>query len=294
MIKYIKASPDASGFYTDEELDAFVKEQREKRETYYKEKAEADAKERARIDELQRKAEDLYTRTLNAIKSVGEPTIEALSEILVPSSGKCDTLAGEIIRAAQRIQYRDWNDGDRFFSSYGLETCGSSAEFLMDYTTEEIKNHLIDIAQDDLDGDEYSEAIAQLIDYFIIPFVFTHKELFAIVPKDSRNYKVSKVLNLQPLYDFDFTIMEPEIIEAYNRGLITDDDIFSFFDEMFYGGEYSSGEVYFLNGVDNIEIINLNEDDYNAFKEHYRGALESWASELLEEYPELDDDYEED
>ena len=56
MIKYIKASPDASGFYTDEELDAFVKEQREKRETYYKEKAKADAKEKARIDELQRKA----------------------------------------------------------------------------------------------------------------------------------------------------------------------------------------------------------------------------------------------
>lgn len=113
MIKYIKASPDASGFYTDEELDAFVKEQKEKREAYYKEKAETE--EKARIDELQRKAETLYTRTLDAIKSVGEPTIEALSKVLVPSSGKCDTLAGEIIRAAQQIQYRDWNDGDRFF-----------------------------------------------------------------------------------------------------------------------------------------------------------------------------------
>ena len=289
MIKYIKASPDASGFYTDEELDAFVKEQKEKREAYYKEKAEIE--EKARIDELQRKAETLYTRTLDAIKSVDEPTIDALSKILVPSSGKCDTLAGEIIRAAQRIQYRDWNDGDRFFSSYGLETCGSSAEFLMDYTTEEIKNHLIEIAQDDLDGDEYSEAITQLIDYFIIPFVFTHKELFAITPEDSRNYKISKVIDLQPLYDFDFTIMEPEIIEAYNRGLITDDDIFEFFDEMFYNGVYSSGEVSSISGVDNIEVINLNEDDYNAFKEHYRRAMESWARELLEEYPELDDDY---
>lgn len=164
----------------------------------------------------------------------------------------------------------------------------------MDYTTEEIKDRLIKIAQDDLYGDEYSDAINQLIDYFIIPYVLSHKELFAIVPEDSRNYKVSKVVDLQPLYDFDFTIMEPEIIEAYNRGLITDDDIFGFFDEMFYGGEYSSGEVSSLSGVDNVEIINLNEDDYNAFKEHYRGDLEYWAKELLEEHPELDDDYEED
>lgn len=291
MIKYIKASPDASGFYTDEELDAFVKEQKEKREAYYREKAETDAKEKARIDELQRKAEALYTRTLDASKSVGEPTIEALSEVLVPSRGKCDTLAGEIIRAAQQIQYRDWNDGDRFFSSYGLETCGSSAEFLMDYTTEEIKNRLIKIAQDDLDGNEYSDAINQLIDYFIIPYVLSHKELFSTIPEDSRDYKIRKVLDLQPLYDFDFTIMEPEIIEAYNRGLITDGDIFNFFDEMFYNGEYSSGTVSSYSDINSIEVKNLNEDDYNAFKEHYRGDLEYWAKELLEEYPELDEDY---
>ena len=37
MIKYVKASPDANGFMTDEELDAYVSEQKAKRDSFYSE-----------------------------------------------------------------------------------------------------------------------------------------------------------------------------------------------------------------------------------------------------------------
>jgi hypothetical protein len=31
-----------------------------------------------------------------------------------------------------KILYRDYNDGDVFYKGYGLETCGSAAQFIMD------------------------------------------------------------------------------------------------------------------------------------------------------------------
>ena len=39
----------------------------------------------------------------------------------------CETVGGEIIRAINRLGYRWWNDGDKFFVGYGVETCGSDA-----------------------------------------------------------------------------------------------------------------------------------------------------------------------
>lgn len=49
----------------------------------------------------------------------------------VPDCGKCETLGGEIIRAFAKLNYRWYNDGDKFYEGYGVETCGSVAIFLM-------------------------------------------------------------------------------------------------------------------------------------------------------------------
>lgn len=53
-----------------------------------------------------------------------------LFEKYVPMQGKCDSLAGEIIRAASRICYRFYNDGDMIGVGYGNETCNAAARFL--------------------------------------------------------------------------------------------------------------------------------------------------------------------
>jgi len=64
--------------------------------------------------------------------------MDVLFEELVPLSGKCDSLAGEIIRAASRIGYRFFNDGDQLGIGYGKETCNAAGRFLIKRTNEKI------------------------------------------------------------------------------------------------------------------------------------------------------------
>lgn len=53
-----------------------------------------------------------------------------LYDALVLPQGKSDTIAGEMIRAVNRIGYRFFNDGEVYFAGYGLETVGSPAIYL--------------------------------------------------------------------------------------------------------------------------------------------------------------------
>lgn len=50
---------------------------------------------------------------------------------LVPANGNCNTLRGEILRAANKIGYRLYNDGDKVGSGYGHQTCDPAARFLI-------------------------------------------------------------------------------------------------------------------------------------------------------------------
>lgn len=53
-----------------------------------------------------------------------------LRDKLVPACGKADTVAGEIIRAMDRLIYRFYNDGDMVGDGYGNETCNGSFRYL--------------------------------------------------------------------------------------------------------------------------------------------------------------------
>jgi hypothetical protein len=59
---------------------------------------------------------------------------DKLSELfdrLVPGEGKADTVEGEIVRAINRVLYRWYNDGDKFFYGYGKETVGNVMSYLV-------------------------------------------------------------------------------------------------------------------------------------------------------------------
>lgn len=56
--------------------------------------------------------------------------LSALYKILVPSSGKADTVHGEIIRAVSRIDYRAYNDGEVFWMDVQNCACGEAAAYL--------------------------------------------------------------------------------------------------------------------------------------------------------------------
>lgn len=74
-----------------------------------------------------------------------ENKINALFEELVPSSGKASTVAGEIIRAASRIGYRNYNDGDHVGVGYGKETCNPAARYLMEKGGEKVSKVVSDM-----------------------------------------------------------------------------------------------------------------------------------------------------
>ena len=60
-----------------------------------------------------------------AVKELGD-----LFSELVPIKGAAESVAGEIIRAAERIMYRWYNDGDMLGIGYGNETCNPAARYL--------------------------------------------------------------------------------------------------------------------------------------------------------------------
>lgn len=64
---------------------------------------------------------------------------------LVPATGRADTVAGEIVRAFHKIDYRYFNSGDIYFEGYGIETCGSASVYLGTHTNKLIENLVINL-----------------------------------------------------------------------------------------------------------------------------------------------------
>lgn len=54
-----------------------------------------------------------------------------LYDDLVPNMGKTGTVEGEMLRAINKIVYRYYNDGDKFYEGYGCETAGPAHSFLV-------------------------------------------------------------------------------------------------------------------------------------------------------------------
>ena len=72
----------------------------------------------------------MQTTTIYAQDGIYGKKLETLFDQLVPHSGNAGTLNGEMVRAANRIGYRWYNDGDRFYDGYGTETAGPAMAFL--------------------------------------------------------------------------------------------------------------------------------------------------------------------
>ena len=85
----------------------------------------------------------------------------AMEDRLVPGMGKAETVAGEIIRATDRIWYRWWNDGDKINVGYGKETCNGTARYL-----EKIRgtDFPVEIWGGRLNDDEYTKFTDGLVD----------------------------------------------------------------------------------------------------------------------------------
>jgi len=81
------------------------------------------------IDELEAKLANIKESTIN--EDWASPDFLKLSDELMPPQGPAETIEGELVRAVSRIIYRFYNDGDKFYKGYGVDTAGGPAVFLI-------------------------------------------------------------------------------------------------------------------------------------------------------------------
>lgn len=113
--------------------------------------------------------------------------INDLFDELVPASGKAENLAGEIVRAAARIAYRYYNDGDMVGKGYGKETCNPAARFLLHKLPEELTNFIYDLWMETLEM-KYEAALEKFLGG-IADYVEGHPELRSKPTGDMWNYR---------------------------------------------------------------------------------------------------------
>lgn len=71
-------------------------------------------------------------------RTEAEQRLDKLFDELVPQMGPAESVAGEMVRAVARIEYRFYNDGDLIGEGYGNETCNPAARYLQ-YVADKIE-----------------------------------------------------------------------------------------------------------------------------------------------------------
>jgi len=113
-----------------------------------------------------------------------ETRMNELFEELVPLSGKAESKAGEIVRAASRIGYRWFNDGDMVNHGYGKETCNAAARFLMNNCNYSIEKVLGLMGRDGyISDDDYQDLLEELCEE-VIQFVDENPSLREVETED--------------------------------------------------------------------------------------------------------------
>ena len=225
----------------------------------------------------------------------------------VPPSGKASTQAGELLRAIGKIIYRDYNDGDKFYQGYGLETCGPAAAFLMDNGYWDDFERIVDrvTGYADMDDNQYTRAIEQIRDK-IIDDVQDIDLLSQPPVGDMLDADISWLEDNQPRYEVE--VWASDDLEAHiNAGNIDSWKIIEFLEDnaLSWNSEFRDAEVSrpWSSKDTNYTITNLTIDGKEMLEDSFNRNVdvfwEDLVNELNEEYPLYDDDgdeedYEED
>jgi hypothetical protein len=265
---------------------------RDTKRRYDKEKDdERKEKERQQRIELSKdfynKFMEIYTENKN--KDIDD-LMSALFNEFVPSSGSCDNLGAELIRAVERIRYRDYNDGDRFYEGYGLETCSSDAAFIAENTNDDIYETIVDIADNYNDSDsEYTNRL-NLLAKNVVNYIKDTPDIAALPTEDSRSFNsdlIDEWTANSKHYEFDVEIPY-DIRDFIDRGHIDYDDVRDFIDNLtsYYGGTLNDW------ASDAYTIEELSQDEYDEWERNCYREFDSWYDELVDEYGEYDEDEE--
>lgn len=261
---------------------------RKAKKNYEAEKeAERKEKEQAAYREKGKKFYDKFIEIYNAKKDSDiDDTMAALFDEFVPFSGACETLGAEFIRAIERIRYRSYNDGDRFYEGYGLETAGSDAAFIADYASE-LEPMIENIVKQDYISDkDYNNALNKLAES-VVEYLKNNPELFGKPVVDSRDYDSDRVEDWEERshhYEFE-PYMDDRLDSFLDRGCIDKRDIEDFLWDLTqsYGGEVYSGY-----------ITGLTSDEYDEWERRFGSEFDYWMQELTDEYGDGYEDDEDD
>ena len=111
-----------------------------------------------------------------------EDRINKLFEELVPTSGKADSLAGELVRATARIGYRFFNDGDMVNQGYGKETCNPAARFLIAKGNAEISS--LTVALWEIFSEDAYEKVLDTLEGAVADYIKQNPDLRSQPTKD--------------------------------------------------------------------------------------------------------------
>ena len=116
-----------------------------------------------------------------------ENRINKLFEELVPTSGKADSLAGELVRATARIGYRFFNDGDMVNQGYGKETCDPAARFLIAKGNAEISS--LTVALWEIFSEDAYEKVLDTLEGAVADYIKQNPDLRSQPTKDMWDYR---------------------------------------------------------------------------------------------------------
>lgn len=232
-----------------------------------------------------------------------EDTLEVLFDDLVPPSGAAESVAGELTRAMMRLLYRDANDGDKFFTGYGIETCSSSAMYLYDHGFAEEIQSILDssykLAEDDA---AYTDALMLLAESVIKHIKSNTELMWTVNEDDSREWPADYIEEEQPRYEFEIQgtaeieqLVENGILDAWKLNEYAEQQLSNF--SACRDAEVS---IPWSHNSTNVTIENLTKDGLDAIEDSYSRDPEGWWADLVSEYEdqlhdsEYDDEYDAD
>lgn len=232
--------------------------------------------------------EEIIKSGLEADKTPSD-ILDDIFSIVVPREGKADTVVGEIVRAMMRVLYRMFNDGDKFYEGYGLDTVAPSVAYLMDTipsVDDRVRNMFEDLWKYDSD-DAYEKAIESMtrdcLDYILanIDTIFDSNE------EDSREWSgdtLEEIEENQPRYEYEISVSD-DVYTLLENDIISSQDLYDYVDNAIeWENVFRDAEVQNpYSGDTSITIDNLTKDGYDMIEDWTRN-LDSFWEELVNEY----------
>ena len=275
---------------SDVNLKSLVKSKQDKVEA--ERKAEEERKHR---EELRQKYAGLLDKAQSALDEGQDidDVVQVLFEELVPSSGPCDTVAGELIRSISRIGYRDYNDGDVFYEGYGIETCGPAVSYIID-NIDGMFDKFDNIAKAQYEDDKYTNAINDIAKDIVEYIINNPETLETPRTREMFDYNYDWIYrDWEPKYDLDVDVTY-ELDEHIEAGHIDYGDVKNWIEDIIDNMPGLYGNAYVRNFDGWFEVCDLPKDAYEELKENIDTWMREWAEELDEEYPLDDEEDEED